>query len=194
MNDTPSLSRERVLDTAERLFSERGYASVTLRDIAQTLKMKQASLYYHVKGKEELFVEVIERNLQRHREGLNHIIQEPGANWDEKLHTIAHWLLSQPPMNITRIVQSDMPEISQGHAQQLMESMYQSLLRPLEQIFVQAQQEAERRLPEPQILVGAYLSLIEGIRNAPSSHGSMSLDRQHAADQIIDVLVRGLKV
>ena len=44
---------------------------VTMHDIASALGMKQASLYYHVPGgKEELFVEIMERSLGRHKRGL----------------------------------------------------------------------------------------------------------------------------
>ncbi|MBW4438235.1 MAG: TetR/AcrR family transcriptional regulator [Pleurocapsa minor GSE-CHR-MK-17-07R] len=192
MNDsTHSLSRERVLDAAERLFSQRGYSSVTLRDIAQDLDMKQASLYYHVKGKEELFVEVTERSLQRHREGLREVMQNEALNWQGQLHAVTHWLLSQPPMNVTRVIQSDMPEISKVHADQLMMSMYRAMLMPLEQIFMQAQQETDLPLPHAGLLVGAFLSLIEGIRNAPTNEQYFSKDQ--AADQIIEVLIRGLQ-
>jgi len=188
---TNSLSRERVLDVAERLFSQRGYSSVTLRDIAQALNMKQASLYYHVKGKEELFVEVTERTLQRHREGLREVMQNTALSWQGQLYAVTHWLLSQPPMNVTRVIQSDMPEISQVHADQLMMSMYRSMLMPLEQIFMQAQQETELPLPHAGLLVGAFLALLEGIRNAPMNEQYFKKDQ--AADQIIEVLIRGLQ-
>jgi AcrR family transcriptional regulator len=49
-------STQRVLDVAEGLFIDRGYHAITLRDIADELGIKQASLYYHFPGgKEELF-------------------------------------------------------------------------------------------------------------------------------------------
>jgi AcrR family transcriptional regulator len=70
MERESSESRERVLQQAEHLFSERGYAAVTLRDIAAGLGIRQASLYHHVPGgKEQLYVEVTERNLRRIRMG-----------------------------------------------------------------------------------------------------------------------------
>lgn len=52
--------RENLLDTAEQLFTSRGYTAVTLKDIAKALGIKQASLYYHFPlGKEDLYVEVM---------------------------------------------------------------------------------------------------------------------------------------
>jgi len=47
------------------LFSKRGYIRVRLRDIASAMGMKHASLYYYAPaGKQQLFIEVVERNLQ----------------------------------------------------------------------------------------------------------------------------------
>lgn len=54
-------SRDRILDDSLVLFSEKGYAATTMRDIAETVGMKAASLYNHFKGKQELFDALIER-------------------------------------------------------------------------------------------------------------------------------------
>jgi AcrR family transcriptional regulator len=186
-----SESREKVFEVADRLFSQRGYVAVTLRDIAQELNIKQASLYYHVKGKEELFVEVMERGLERHREGLSALLNNPNLDWKGQLHAVAGWFLTQPPMNVTRVIQTDMPELSKEHADHLMDSMYRCMFVPLAQIFIQAQRESPQPLPDPPLLVGAFLALLEGLRNAPSY--GQPFKRGAAADQIIDVLIRGLE-
>lgn len=187
-----SESREKVLDAAERLFMQRGYASVTLLDIAQALNMKQASLYYHVKGKEELFIEVTERSLARHRHGLQQAMADEEQSWQQQLYAVAHWLMSQEPMNVTRIIHSDLAEVSPAHREQILVSVYESVLKPLEQIFQQAEAEIGRPLPAAGMMVGAFLSLIEGIRNVPSRFGGF--DRQGIADEIIALLIRGMTV
>ena len=55
MTKQPTLSeaRERVLDGAAKLFTERGYAAVTLRDIAAEVGIRHTSLYHHVPGGKE---------------------------------------------------------------------------------------------------------------------------------------------
>ncbi|MDI9546051.1 MAG: helix-turn-helix domain-containing protein, partial [Chloroflexota bacterium] len=35
-----------MLDAAEEMFMEHGYAAITLRDLAERLDIRQASLYY----------------------------------------------------------------------------------------------------------------------------------------------------
>jgi len=57
-------SRARIMDVAQRLFARRGFEGVSIRDIAQTLGMTTASLYYHFPSKEEIFVAVHGRSLE----------------------------------------------------------------------------------------------------------------------------------
>ena len=49
-----SLSRERILAEAARIFNRLGYHGATLDDVAKALGVTKAALYYHVANKEEL--------------------------------------------------------------------------------------------------------------------------------------------
>ena len=74
-------AKQRVLDMAERLFMERGYAAITLRDLADALHIRQASLYYHFPaGKEQLYVEVVTQVFERHRVGMEAAMRNAAPN------------------------------------------------------------------------------------------------------------------
>ena len=51
--------REQILDAAAALFAERGFAATTTRLIAERVGIRQASLYYHFAGKDELLIELL---------------------------------------------------------------------------------------------------------------------------------------
>ncbi|WP_102127075.1 TetR/AcrR family transcriptional regulator [Deinococcus planocerae] len=58
----PSSERkEQIYRTAARLFSEVGYRSTSMRDIAAALGIKAGSLYSHIEGKEELLWGIVTR-------------------------------------------------------------------------------------------------------------------------------------
>src|SRR2546427_5381031 len=57
MNDT----KQRILDTAEGLFGERGYAATSLRQIISEAGVNLAAIHYHFGSKEELLDEVVLR-------------------------------------------------------------------------------------------------------------------------------------
>ncbi len=185
-------ARERVLQTAEKLFSERGYAAVTLRDIANALNIKQASLYYHAPGgKEELFVQVTERGLERHRQGLEAAISDAGGNLRQQLRAAARWLLSQPSINYGRMLQSDMPAISEKEAERLRVSAFMSLIAPLQKAFQQGVPPDSVAFNKSVHLAGAFLAIIEGLQNLPMSFLGDE-PKTAMADFLIDTWLDGL--
>jgi AcrR family transcriptional regulator len=59
-----TITRDRILDTAEALFAERGLAATPVRDIAAAVGLTPASLYNHFSGKEALYAAVLERGVR----------------------------------------------------------------------------------------------------------------------------------
>ncbi len=183
-------TRERVLDAAEKLFIERGYASVTLRDIGQAAGLNHASLYHHAPGgKEALYAEVMQRGLRRHHDGLVAALSKAGDDWQARLRAAAHWLGGQPPMDITRMRLSDMPALDKRNAAQLERSMYEELLAPIQHIFIAAQ-HAGARVTNTMLLTGMFVFMVEGVHSAPARHNPMS--REQMLDEMVNILVNGL--
>ena len=59
-------TRDQILDGGERLFAERGYSGVSMRDIvAETALRNQASLYHHFRNKQALYEAVLKRGFQQ---------------------------------------------------------------------------------------------------------------------------------
>ena len=50
-------------DEAARLFWEKGFAATTTRELAQSLGMQKASLYYHINSKEDLLYDICVESL-----------------------------------------------------------------------------------------------------------------------------------
>jgi AcrR family transcriptional regulator len=46
--------KDQLITAAEKLFAERGFAATSMRDIATELEMEAASLYSHIKSKDEI--------------------------------------------------------------------------------------------------------------------------------------------
>jgi AcrR family transcriptional regulator len=53
-----------ILDKAAQIFSQQGYQSASLKDIAAAADMKAGSLYYHFSSKEALMIEVLDKSIQ----------------------------------------------------------------------------------------------------------------------------------
>ena len=48
-----------IVNIAAKLFKEKGYSAVTMRDIAQSMDIKAASLYNHIASKQEILVLIV---------------------------------------------------------------------------------------------------------------------------------------
>ena len=51
--------KDEIIRTASRLFKDKGYSAVTMRDLAAELGIKAASLYNHIESKQELLKSII---------------------------------------------------------------------------------------------------------------------------------------
>lgn len=194
MQTTPdNATRARLLDVAEELFSSRGYTAVRLRDIAQALGMRHASLYYYAPGgKEQLYVEVMERSMRRHRAGLEQAIIQAGEEFRVQLHAVADWLAAQPPLDVTRMYQADMRELGEERAEQLMALAYDSLRLPIGAAIARAQDAGEVSVPDVDLAAMALVSLVESVHAIPAAYrgqDAASLGRQ-LADMLLDGWLR----
>jgi AcrR family transcriptional regulator len=59
MTRPSEVTRERVLNAAERLFAERGYEATSVRAIVAKARVNQAAINYHFGGKDGLYREVL---------------------------------------------------------------------------------------------------------------------------------------
>lgn len=55
--------RSEILEVAGELFAEKGFKATSIRDIADRVGMLPGSLYYHIRSKEALFVEIHDKAL-----------------------------------------------------------------------------------------------------------------------------------
>ena len=67
-------TRTAILSAAERLYADRGFADVTLRDIVAAADVNLAAVNYHFGSKDELIAELfVTRSLATNRERLNEL-------------------------------------------------------------------------------------------------------------------------
>jgi AcrR family transcriptional regulator len=191
MTETPNNETwMRILDVADELFSKRGYTGVRLRDIANALGMKHASLYYYAPGgKEQLFVQVMERNFQRHYNGLTTAITEAPDDLREQMVAAAAWLSSQPLLDLSRMIESDTHEIDQAHASRLMNLAYDALRMPLVEVLRKAQDAGIINVPDLDLTAMAFVSLIGSVHHIPREYGKAT--RAKVARQLVDMLLNG---
>ena len=80
--------REQFLRAADELFGRRGYAAVSIGDVAAAVGVSKAALYHHFPSKAALFAAVMCRALGLIAAGIRRAAAEPGPVAD-KIHRLA---------------------------------------------------------------------------------------------------------
>jgi len=186
-----SEARERVLVVAERLFMERGYLGVSLRDVAQALGMQKASLYNHApQGKESLFLTVMERSLKCHGQGIAAALAAAPPDLTAQLRAVAAWLFSQPPLHLQRIQVSDLSAVAPAHAEQMLQLILHHLLLPIDQVVRAAAARGEVGGEHVELLGGTFLAALEPLRDLAERYPTASISR---VEHLITLLLDGAR-
>lgn len=78
--------KEQLIEAAAQLFKQRGYASTSMRDLAAEVGMEAASLYHHIKSKEEILEHICFALATRFEMAINEV-NDIYFNAEEKLRT-----------------------------------------------------------------------------------------------------------
>ncbi len=189
-------AKARVLEAAETLFHTRGYKAITLRDIASAVGLNHASLYHHVPGgKEALYVEVMERTFRKHQTHLEEAMAGAGPDVRAQLQAASRWMLSQPPIDFTRMMLADMTAISKSASKRLSVTAYVAFMAPFEKAFVDAHAAGQiRMISDPRILAGSMLAIIQSVHSVPLEAQHTSASKESMVDEMVDVLLDGLRL
>ncbi len=76
-----------IIAISAKLFKEKGYSAVTMRDIANALDIKAASLYNHIKSKQEILVLIIIEIAEEFTNKMNQIVNSE-ENTIQKLEKV----------------------------------------------------------------------------------------------------------
>jgi AcrR family transcriptional regulator len=108
--------RDRILEISLKYFEERGYAGVSLRDVAEELGLTKAALYYHFPSKQGIVEAVIRESSEQSSAARAQIVEAPPEAVLETLRgyiriyvdhqRVMTWLTSDMTVVIDRTIHS----------------------------------------------------------------------------------------
>ncbi len=143
---------DEIAGVSATLFLSRGYAAVSLRDIANHLGLRPATLYHHCPGgKNELYGRSVGAALGAYEAGLRSVGEAAGARTSAsesrlgpQVHAMALWLSEKLPLDRHRIVTLDLPALADhGLAVELEMRLDRALLAPFVDVISEAQGRGE---------------------------------------------------
>ncbi|MGC0317580.1 TetR/AcrR family transcriptional regulator [Kitasatospora acidiphila] len=125
------LTKERIVDAGMAVFAEVGYQNLSMRQVADRLDAHAGSLYYHVRGKDELLSLMADRVCRRAYDvGTEALAALPSAaTWQDRIHAQATTLrlsIKQHPGGAQLLAES--PGMLSPGALSLMERLLRTLI------------------------------------------------------------------
>jgi AcrR family transcriptional regulator len=87
-------TRERLFATASELFRTKGFAATTTREIAAALGIQKATLYHHIRRKDDLLYEMCRESLRRMHETAGEVFGADEEPLDRLRHLIRSHMIS----------------------------------------------------------------------------------------------------
>lgn len=184
-------ARGRVLDAAERLYALKGYDGVRLRDIASEAGIDHSSIYFHAPGgKESLYVEVMVRLLERHRDALSRIVADSEGDLLAQLRGYARWIASNPPVDTLRMRHVDYAHLDRKNVRKLGPLSGSAFLDPIEAALRSAHARDEIREVDFRLAAGGLYSMLLMVHAIPA--GSTDKSHEQVSRELVDIFLHGL--
>jgi len=184
--------REFIIETAGRLFSQKGYQGVSIRDIAQACHMTNAALYYHFKNKPELFLAVMRRYQEKVMASINEAVATQGELPDRLRRLVlsyANILCGQRQSFQT--LRRDLSNIDSARAGRLFGAIHSDFMRPLQQVIESGQANGQIVAIDARLLA----RMLHGMIIALTFEGKFRRQNRLTADEadaVVDVFLNGV--
>ena len=187
-------TRQTILNTAFKLFINKGYHGTSMRQIAQNANLALGSIYNHFANKEEIFQAVL---LAYHPflKALPRLQEAEGNTAKTLLYNAAHLIISEIEQEpaIVNLIFIEVVELEGKHLPNMLEKILPQVLIFLQK--VQGLSEELRPFP-PYVILRTFIVMISGyilsqrLLNDPSN--PLSAKDRDSLDDILEIFLHGL--
>ncbi len=158
--DDDGKTADRLLQTAASLFRKKGYGASTTRELSDLLGIQKASLYHHIRSKEDLLVAISLESLKRiiATVAAASSVEDPGRRMEAMITAHLETALRDCDMHLTMLV--ELRSLSPEHRAEVLRlrDRYEALVR---NIIAEEQRDGHIRADiDPKYLTLALLNLL----------------------------------
>lgn len=180
-----AVRRARLIEAAEAIFLERGYAAATMDDVAHKAGMSKKTVYQLFDGKADLFRAVLRTQIGSTFGPLPDATDRAGVEEILRAHlaAFADLLLSPRQIAMTRLIISEAhrePELAEAFRLEALESCPSELNRWLDRMSAKGLMAVERPEEATEFLFGAVLGA-SSIRTLASADLGRTVEIERAA-------------
>ena len=164
MQDRSLITIDNILAAAQRLFTQKQYADVTLKEIADNAGVTKGALYHHFASKEELYLAMMHHYLaQIQKSTLASLKATEGRSCRERLYESLCGFLGLPGeiLSVVRLVRRDSNIFQEPVRQALIRAYQAALPEPLEAVVAEGIAARDIIMSDARLLTWHYIALVE---------------------------------
>ncbi len=167
MKKAGNITRKKILNTAIKIFSEKGFLATRISDISKEAGIAHGLLYYYFKDKEHILQAIFEENWKDLIKNINQVI-EHNTSVQERISAILsfifHLFYNHP--DLFRVIVINLRYNPEGK-KYIRGELLQEFLQPLYRLFTEGQNEGVfRKDIEPEVAIDFLFGTVENsIRN-----------------------------
>ncbi len=185
-------TRERILQAAEALFIERGYAAVSINEITQRVEITKPTLYHYFGDKDNLYATVMEELLEK----IGDHIQEALAQdlpLPARLNLLAHGYHETCRMCLTYLLKDSIDNLGTRHCEAVRQALNRHILGPLESFYASAMAAGTVRHDNPRTMAELTISALDGLYLLHAFEEPEEVDLNRVVASSIEVFLRQLE-
>ncbi|MBU4463049.1 MAG: TetR/AcrR family transcriptional regulator [Proteobacteria bacterium] len=161
--------RQQILIAAKKVFYNKGFAKVTMEDIAKEAELSPGTLYLYFKSKDELCASLSLRILQYLNIRLRHVSAEKGLNGQQKLEALKNAIIDVyefDPLILINLFRLQSSEILKNLSPRLLadiKELFNSSLGAMSDIFNEEINKGVLVDKKPEALADLLWALFSGI-------------------------------
>jgi AcrR family transcriptional regulator len=184
----PSSTRERLLQAADRLWSERGVHGASLEDIARDAAVTKPTLYYYFADKSVLFTEMVCSVLEQHGGGLRTASRAAPGSRERLVAAVAYLIGAR--CSGPRLLREGGVALTIDQQSQTRSAFFRHFFSPLQQVLDDGIRAGELRRIDTAFGAQALLNLIDPWTGREARPGGRNADE--LATDIVDLVVDGI--
>ncbi len=194
MQDRSVATINNILDASRRLFIEKQYADVSLREITEIAGVTKGALYHHFATKEELYLQMIYRCLSEVKETLrNSLEQNPEESCRNRLYLSLVSFLNLPSETLAsmRSIRRNINIFDEPARTQLIRAYQAALPEQIEALLADGMANGEIIPMDARLLSWQHVAVVEVSLH---DYGRQQLGNpEEMADSIVNLFYDGIK-
>lgn len=192
MSDKAAQKRNYILETARKVFIEKGYKSVTMKDIVDACEISRGGLYLYFASTSEIFTEVLQMETEETDDVFSNTIGEHSAPSE----ILALFLKEQKKEllrrrnNLTRAIYEYFFEYKMPKKDNLLKNQFDTAVIIIERLIEAGVEEGEFYCEDPWGAARNIMYVLDGLKIASQTRGIS----EDTVDQEVLYIMQGLVI